>query len=589
MVSLIIFALRYRHILTAMSPHTLLRILRNHLSATIFVAAAIVLSVLAGCHDMGEDSADKANYGNLISRPVRELVDSGGSLMRHGKTDSAYVMYSAAMNLYSRKLPLEERRMCEMAYNNAGHISTIHQHNYSQAYSYLLKALEIAEETDYEQAYPYIWANLGNLMCYTGNWEEGMEYQVRSIDAALAASDTSMYLKGIVNLATEVMMRLKTSEYGRPILDFPKIKAPGEFADYAGKLCEAARHQMAGRFDEAEKCLLGLESLEGGGISEQDRLRCFRKYIIAVQRRHTGRYGDAIGMLHSVIADTLCSSELRSYVYEDLALCHKASGRLDSAAVWKLRHVELKDSLLSDKVQRSMYDMKRDYEQKSLRFRMAALVQERKALVRTIWIVSVFSAAVLLLLVLVIISWRNMARAKKDLFAANQELLAEIERHRTAVGRPVAATASDEAAAVSDASRNPEVVHRTEEDMPAADPELETDIETVRSIFENSPEIYTPDFSIERMASIAGITVRRVSRAVNTGMSLNFSSVLQTYRIREACRRLSNPGEEYANYTIEAIAESVGFRSRSNFNSIFKKIIGLTPSTYQKMADKKRQ
>ena len=135
MVSLIIFALRYRHILTAMSPHTLLRILRNHLSATIFVTAAIVLSVLAGCHDMGEDSADKANYGNLISRPVRELVDSRGSLMRHGKTDSAYVMYSAAMNLYSRKLPLEERRMCEMAYNNAGHISTIHQHNYSQAYS----------------------------------------------------------------------------------------------------------------------------------------------------------------------------------------------------------------------------------------------------------------------------------------------------------------------------------------------------------------------------------------------------------------------------------------------------------------------
>ena len=40
----------------------------------------------------------------------------------------------------------------------------------------------------------------------------------------------------------------------------------------------------------------------------------------------------------------------------------------------------------------------------------------------------------------------------------------------------------------------------------------------------------------------------------------------------------------YGNYTIEAISESVGFKSRSTFVTSFKRITGLTPSQYQRMA-----
>ena len=56
----------------------------------------------------------------------------------------------------------------------------------------------------------------------------------------------------------------------------------------------------------------------------------------------------------------------------------------------------------------------------------------------------------------------------------------------------------------------------------------------------------------------------------------------RTYRIREACRRLSDPAR--SNLTIEAISDELGFRSRSNFNTVFKKITGLTPGSYQKFA-----
>ena len=67
----------------------------------------------------------------------------------------------------------------------------------------------------------------------------------------------------------------------------------------------------------------------------------------------------------------------------------------------------------------------------------------------------------------------------------------------------------------------------------------------------------------------------------------NFNSLLQSYRIREACRRFPDPAN-YGNLSIEAVAADVGFKSRTNFNSVFKEVTGLTPSVYIKMAQQSK-
>ena len=58
-----------------------------------------------------------------------------------------------------------------------------------------------------------------------------------------------------------------------------------------------------------------------------------------------------------------------------------------------------------------------------------------------------------------------------------------------------------------------------------------------------------------------------------------------TSRIKEVRKRLMDT-ENYSNYTIKAIAESVGYKSHANFVLIFKKYTGITPSMFQKMANK---
>ena len=71
----------------------------GYTSKTLKMAFAVLLAVVAcgiafmACRG-GRDPGDGRNYRDLISKPVKELVDSGRALMFAGKNDSAYYIVS---------------------------------------------------------------------------------------------------------------------------------------------------------------------------------------------------------------------------------------------------------------------------------------------------------------------------------------------------------------------------------------------------------------------------------------------------------------------------------------------------------------
>jgi YesN/AraC family two-component response regulator len=103
------------------------------------------------------------------------------------------------------------------------------------------------------------------------------------------------------------------------------------------------------------------------------------------------------------------------------------------------------------------------------------------------------------------------------------------------------------------------------------------------SVMENSDEIFQQDFSLTRLATILEADHHHVSQVINEQLNQNFASLLNQYRIIEACRRMNTP-EIYGNLTIEGIANGVGFKSRPYFVKVFKELTGLTPSAYLKLA-----
>ena len=111
-------------------------------------------------------------------------------------------------------------------------------------------------------------------------------------------------------------------------------------------------------------------------------------------------------------------------------------------------------------------------------------------------------------------------------------------------------------------------------------------MEKVYELLDDVDFIAQQDLTVERLAQAIGVHERYVSQAINDTMHKNFNTVLNEYRIREACKRLTD-FEHYGTMTNETIAEGLGYKSRSHFTRTFKKITGLTPSQYQHLAEAK--
>ncbi|RED94647.1 AraC-like DNA-binding protein [Marinoscillum furvescens DSM 4134] len=100
----------------------------------------------------------------------------------------------------------------------------------------------------------------------------------------------------------------------------------------------------------------------------------------------------------------------------------------------------------------------------------------------------------------------------------------------------------------------------------------------VREYLESSKVYLQADLSIQDVATAIDVHHRYISQAINENLGQGFRHFVNTYRIAEVKRRLKDP--EYKRYTMVAIAESCGLKSKSTFNRTFKKVTGLTPSEY---------
>jgi AraC-like DNA-binding protein len=87
--------------------------------------------------------------------------------------------------------------------------------------------------------------------------------------------------------------------------------------------------------------------------------------------------------------------------------------------------------------------------------------------------------------------------------------------------------------------------------------------------------------TIGKLAETAGMPEYRLRQLINSGMGFrNFNDFLNSFRIREASRRLVDPRE--FKVPVLTIALDVGFRSISSFNKAFKEFHGMTPTAFRK-------
>lgn len=89
-----------------------------------------------------------------------------------------------------------------------------------------------------------------------------------------------------------------------------------------------------------------------------------------------------------------------------------------------------------------------------------------------------------------------------------------------------------------------------------------------------------PNFSSKDLAKLLKTNTRYLSAVVNSRFGMNYSCLLNEYRVKDAAHLLTD--KRYEDKNIEEISAMVGFANRQSFYAAFYKNMGETPNSYRK-------
>lgn len=89
-----------------------------------------------------------------------------------------------------------------------------------------------------------------------------------------------------------------------------------------------------------------------------------------------------------------------------------------------------------------------------------------------------------------------------------------------------------------------------------------------------------PSLTLGQLARLVSLPAYQLSRVINSCLHQNFYDFINSYRVKESQRLLSEPAQD--RKTVLEILYETGFNSKSVFNSAFKKYTGMTPTQFRK-------
>ena len=273
--------------------------------------------------------------------------------------------------------------------------------------------------------------------------------------------------------------------------------------------------------------------------------------------RRIGQDDNALRLYRKALASADVDGNL-DYTYsihDKIAEIYDQRGDTAQARYHELLYLREKDSLNTQAKLASTGEVKLRYQLEEANHEMQLLGLRNRMLTIIITLAVVVVVVVSLLLWRLYLAYKKVSALHRHLYKQNLELLQQNEASRQAPVKPAAEKNDDE----------------------------QQLYEKIEEVMLHNPDIYNTGFTVARLAELIGSNTKYVSQAINDVTGKNFNALLAEYRIREACRRL-NDLDQYGQMTIEAIAESVGIKSRSNFSTLFKNQTGLTPSEYQRVA-----
>lgn len=93
------------------------------------------------------------------------------------------------------------------------------------------------------------------------------------------------------------------------------------------------------------------------------------------------------------------------------------------------------------------------------------------------------------------------------------------------------------------------------------------------------------NYSAKQLADELQTNTRYLSAVINSRFGMNYSCLVNEYRIKDALHLLTD--KRYMDKNVEEISALVGFANRQSFYAAFYRIMGVTPKEYRKKNSQK--
>ena len=461
-------------------------------------------------------------------------------------------------------------------------------YDYAKAVEYNLKAKELAEKHKCYNSMPYIISNealteeLLNLKY--GFHPQTVSLYKQAFDLSLKQQNWDAMYDTFINLMLMTVFQDKESMIEHEMDIIKNAQVPDSLTHYKFARCmiDGVRAWNNQHLDSAGMYFVRLSSIAKEQETTMARAHkqiiantFLRLYFYATHQNDKAltvtKENERIASDYKLMPQLIAS-------YQNLMEHHRIMKDTIKVEHYRMLALEKTVEMLTDKKLSNVKEAKFLYELNKKNDEVRALAAREQMKNRVMWGVLAFAVVLLVVLALLWLNYRRVQERNRSLYENSLEMLRADEEKRQLIEQlqqsqpdepepmsPYTPAEEQQRESILDDARQSDLLHR------------------VFIVMETSDEIFSPDFTLPRLAELLGENRNYVSEAINQRYHDHFNGLLNEYRIKEACRRI-NDRANYGNLTIEAIGQSVGFRSRSGFSTIFKQITGLTPGAYQRQS-----
>lgn len=502
------------------------------------------------------------SYENIFQLPADSAMAIGERYLMHNQPDSALLYYDIVVKRYDTEANPDQSRLLVEAYIREWSIYFGFYYDYYRSYESLYKAGEVCATAGITDArinfylggmYQTIFEQSGDK----GVADTALDYFTKAYSEAIDTNNDNIADLSFMNIASltgstgEFSVAEKLWEsYAKLTIGDNKIRHYNHLW-YTGlkSLNDKQYPDAIKQFNE----LLG--AIPQG-------IYAYRLHYMATLSKSkalaaSGRVDEAIALITAIEGDVEASElkDIQLDIFKTLAHYHDLAGNRIKHNKYHAHYLELKDTLLNYQQLTSLNRLNFDTRLREAGRRIEDMERSRQLHEVVLWAVALFALLILAFAVVIYRKNRRLSSANEVLYRKTREMLEQSNEQERK-------------------SRTQRAVHEMKD---------AATFERISNAFENSDDIYSQSFTIAKFSELTGIPDKEISQIVNERWNANFNSVLNGYRVRRACRLLEEDCVSRRS-TIEAVACSVGFRSRSSFIEAFKRVTGLTPSEFQKEA-----